>query len=136
MSTDKCMFYSRIQVDTCSRDDNFVADTAWIHVDGDNWIQVDTTCIRDTCIRIIRCKRGLKSSHVASILYKFSVSVSCHFLGLPYFLFPFSGNHVHVCHGILYCLSLCVYVTLCTFRHVGRLRRFGGGQNFRGNNYW
>ena len=47
----------RIKVDTCRRD-NSVADTGY-NVDGDRrykWIQVDTTCIRATCIR---CKRGI-----------------------------------------------------------------------------
>jgi len=46
----------RIQVDRCRRNDNFVADTGY-NVDGDKWIQVDTTCIRATCIR---CKRSMR----------------------------------------------------------------------------
>jgi len=52
----------RIQVDTCRRDDNFVADTGY-NVDGDNeykwiqWIQlVSMPLFRATCIR---CKRGI-----------------------------------------------------------------------------
>jgi len=44
----------RIQVDTCRVNDNFVADTGYNR--RRRGIQVNTTCIRATCIR---CKRGL-----------------------------------------------------------------------------
>jgi len=49
---------------TCRRDDSFVADTGY---DGDRrykWIQVDTTCIRATCIR---CKRGIMRLHLVDL---------------------------------------------------------------------
>ena len=61
------VFYSRIQVDTCSLDYNFYRRYRIHIVDGDKgykWIQVDTTCIRATCIR---CKRGITGSALVSI---------------------------------------------------------------------
>jgi len=45
-------------VDTCSRDDNFVADTGLDGYKGYKWIRVDTTCVWATCIR---CKRGIRA---------------------------------------------------------------------------
>jgi len=55
-------FYSRIQVHICrpSRDDNFVADSGYAcrRAGRRQGIQVDTTCIRATCIRCHRCERG------------------------------------------------------------------------------
>ena len=51
------MFYSRIQVDTFSRDDNFVADTGYRRRQG---MQVDTTAC-------IRCKRSIIHIHCDSL---------------------------------------------------------------------
>ena len=92
--------YSQIQVDTCSRDDSFVAHT------GCKRRQVDTTCIRATCIT---CKRGIMFLRV---LYS-----NMHGVHLSLLLTPTrvtgvwrSSASVYVC--VCVCAFVCVYVRM------------------------